>query len=174
MSKPNNLDQILADERQFPEEMTPKRDLWPGIEKAISQHKQKPKSLLSVNQKIALSSAASICLAVLLIQFLAPLPGSGFNSGSDSNARHNTAGIDALVKTYETEKHQMLVRYQDQKALVDDWQPQLDELESAARSLRGALEEDPNNAVLIRMLGKIYQQQLDLINKVHAPQWQKI
>ncbi len=164
--KPNRtLDELLADERQCPEEMSPSKDLWPGIERAINQEQQKRPKGLSINSKIALSSAASVLAAVLLIKGadLVPSQEPALNSG-----------IAALVETYEQEKQQMLVRYEGQDALVNDWRQQLKDMEEAAKSLSSALEKDPDNAVLIRMLGNVYQQQLDLINKVHAPQWQQI
>jgi len=172
MKKPNSIDQMLADERQFPENMDPPRDLWPGIEQAISRHQQKSSKGLSVNYKIALSSAASIFVAVLAIQLFNPSQSGLPQTPSDQG--QSNSGINALVKTFEHEKQQMLVLFKDQPAAINDWQPQLLELEAAATSLRQALNNDPNNAVLIRMLGNTYQQQLDLINRVHAPQWQKI
>lgn len=166
MTPSKNLDQLLADEQQCPEEISPSRDLWPGIEQAINQEQQKsPRKGLSINYKIALSSAASVLAAVLLIKTPALLEPQA--PGLDS-------GIAALVETYEQEKQQILVRYQGQEALTSNWQQQLNDLEQAAKSLKTALEKDPDNAVLIQMLGNVYQQQLDLINKVHAPQWQKI
>lgn len=164
-SKPSKLDQLLADEQQFPEEISPRRDLWPGIEQAISQLQAKPSRGLSINQRIALASAASILCAVLLMSFIKPLaPGP----------EQPLDGINALVNTYEQEKQQLLVNYRGQPPLADNWQQQLQQLEQAASSLRGALEQEPDNAVLIRMLANIYQQQLDLINKVHSPKWQQI
>ncbi|WP_299775374.1 tetratricopeptide repeat protein [uncultured Pseudoteredinibacter sp.] len=165
MKHSKSLDELLADERQCPEEISPKRDLWPGIEKAINQEQQKTPNGLSINSKIAFSSAASVLAAVLLIKGPDLLP---------SQEPTIDSGITALVDTYEQEKQQMLVRYQGQEALVSNWQQQLNDLEEAAKSLKNALEDDPDNAVLIHMLGNVYQQQLDLINKVHTPKWQQI
>ncbi|WP_299977563.1 tetratricopeptide repeat protein [uncultured Pseudoteredinibacter sp.] len=165
MKHSKSLDELLADERQCPEEISPKRDLWPGIEKAINQEQQKSPKGLSINSKIAFSSAASVLAAVLLIKGPDLLP---------SQEPTIDSGIAALVNTYEQEKQQMLVRYQGQEAIVSNWQQQLNDLEEAAKSLRNALEDDPDNAVLIHMLGNVYQQQLDLINKVHTPKWQQI
>ncbi|GAA6150948.1 hypothetical protein [Pseudoteredinibacter isoporae] len=164
MKQNKTLDELLADESQCPEEISPSKDLWPGIERAINQEQQKRSWGMSINSKIALSSAASVLAAVLLIK----------TDFSSFNQPQQNEGIAALVETYEQEKQQMLVRYKGQEALVSDWQQQLHDMEEAAKSLRTALENDPDNAVLIRMLGNVYQQQLDLINKVHAPQWQQI
>ena len=44
----------------------------------------------------------------------------------------------------------------------------------AADAIKAALENDPNNMALLRMLQSVYQQQIDLIERVHAPKWQQI
>ncbi len=66
------------------------------------------------------------------------------------------------------------MQYQNQPALTDNWQQQLTELEDAERAIKQALENEPENPALLKMLAQVYQQQLDLINKVHAPKWQTI
>jgi Tfp pilus assembly protein PilF len=47
-------------------------------------------------------------------------------------------------------------------------------LEEAEQAIKQALENEPQNQALLTMLAQVYQQQLDLINKVHAPRWQQI
>ena len=66
------------------------------------------------------------------------------------------------------------MQYQNQPALTDNWQQQLTELEDAERAIKQALDNEPENPALLKMLAQVYQQQLDLINKVHAPKWQQI
>ena len=68
----------------------------------------------------------------------------------------------------------MLVAYKNQDALTSNWQVQLQELEEAELAIKQVLENEPQNQALLTMLAQIYQQQLDLINKVHAPRWQHI
>jgi len=58
--------------------------------------------------------------------------------------------------------------------LTDNWQVQLQELEDAEQAIKQTLENEPKNKALLSMLAQVYQQQLDLINKVHAPRWQHI
>ena len=79
-----------------------------------------------------------------------------------------------MSKQFETQKASLLVAYQDQNAVADNWQGQLAELESAADAIKAALQNDPNNMALLRMLQSVYQQQIDLIERVHAPKWQQI
>lgn len=66
------------------------------------------------------------------------------------------------------------MQYETQPALTSDWQTQLQELEQAEQAVKLALKQDPENAALLNMLAQVYQQQLDLINKVHEPRWQQI
>jgi len=152
-------------ENQFPEEIEPSRDLWAGIEKAISEESHRPEKSWSINTRIMMASAASVFIAVVAVQFM---PAS--NPKIDSSQ----AGIAALVDTYEEHKGLLLAQYKDKPALTTNWQQQLNDLEAAAQTIRASLDNNPDNAVLIKLLGKLYQQQLDLINKVHSPQWQQI
>ena len=68
----------------------------------------------------------------------------------------------------------LLASYQSTPALTEDWQQQLKELDDAADAIKTALKEDPDNSALIKMLHHVYQQQIALIERVHAPKWQQI
>ena len=48
------------------------------------------------------------------------------------------------------------------------------ELEEAEYASKEALKNEPQNQALLTMLAQIYQQQLGLIKKGHAPRWQSI
>jgi hypothetical protein len=152
-------------ESEFPREIEPHRDLWAGIEKAITAEPQHSAKSWSVNGRIFAASAASVFIAVVAIQFM---------PGQNSQDNASQAGISALVNTYEVQKGLLLTHYKDQPAVTTNWQQQLSDLEAASSTLRASLEKSPDNAVLIRIIGKLYQHQLDLINKVHSPKWQKI
>ncbi len=161
----NKLDEQL---KTLPEEITPNRDLWQGVELAITSEPPAAKSNNKyINKYVAI--AASLLVPVGLIGILmmggqspADLPGS-------------QSGLAAqLSGQYERQKASLLVTYSDQEAVTDNWQSQLAELETAADAIKAALENDPNNRALLRMLQSVYQQQIDLIERVHAPKWQQI
>jgi len=80
----------------------------------------------------------------------------------------------AMSEFFTKQKQSLLVQYQSQVALTDNWQVQLQELEDAEQAIKQTLENEPKNKALLSMLAQVYQQQLDLINKVHAPRWQHI
>ena len=84
----------------------------------------------------------------------------------------------ALVESMSQQQQQqvtsLLASYQSVPAVTDNWQAQMNELDDAALAIKTALKNDPNNAALIRMLHQVYQQQIALIERVHAPKWQQI
>ncbi|MDC8829841.1 hypothetical protein [Alteromonas gilva] len=157
----SKLDEKL---QTLPEEITPNRDLWQGIELAITSETTAAKG-----RHKYLAIAASVLVPAGLIGMLL-MGGLAPDEHSDTKP-----GIAAqLSSEYERQKAALLVTYSDQEAVTDNWQSQLNELETAADAIKAALENDPNNRTLLRMLQSVYQQQIDLIERVHAPKWQQI
>ncbi|BBO29374.1 hypothetical protein AltI4_37620 [Alteromonas sp. I4] len=161
----DSLQQQLA---SLPQDVQPGRDLWQGIELAITQQpsatdKAKPKSWVYG------AVAASILVPAVAVWISISSLSGPVEPGLDSAAL-----IAQLSEQYESQKSSLLVTYQDKPALTDNWQSQLTELEDAAAAIKSALKHDPNNVALLRMLQTVYQQQIDLIERVHAPKWQQI
>ncbi len=161
----DSLQQQLA---SLPQDVQPERDLWQGIELAITQQptiteKAKPKSWVYG------AVAASILVPAVAVWISISSLSGPVEPGLDSAAL-----IAQLSEQYESQKSSLLVTYQDKPALTDNWQSQLTELEDAAAAIKAALKQDPNNVALLRMLQTVYQQQIDLIERVHAPKWQQI
>ncbi|WP_105253858.1 hypothetical protein [Pseudoalteromonas sp. T1lg75] len=154
MSKPD-FDQFLEQQLQSQDkELSPSRDLWPGIEHAINL--QQSKSKRNWVKPAFGSAAAAILVAVV-----------GLNMPMQQDAEQTQFAL--ISDVFEQQKQSLLVQYQSQPALTDNWQQQLAELEQAEKAIKTALEDDPNNRALLGMLAQVYQQQLDLINKVHQP-----
>lgn len=161
----DGLQQQLA---SLPQDVQPGRDLWQGIELAITQQpsatdKAKPKSWMYG------AVAASILVPAVAVWISISSLSGPAEPGLDSATL-----IAQLSEQYESQKSSLLVTYQDKPALTDNWQDQLTELEDAASAIKAALKQDPNNVALLRMLQTVYQQQIDLIERVHAPKWQQI
>jgi hypothetical protein len=57
---------------------------------------------------------------------------------------------------------------------TDNWQQQLKDLDEAEKAIKEALQDSPNNPALLGMLKHVYQQELAIIERVHAPTWQAI
>lgn len=158
MSKPD-FETFLAESLSNSEaHIAPEKELWQGIEKAISNPAVEQRQS-SVWPKLVGIAACSVA-ALLSVQLVFTRPA------------HDTSV--AMSDFFAEQKQTLLVQYQNQPALTDNWQQQLAELEDAERAIKQALENEPENSALLKMLAQVYQQQLDLINKVHAPKWQTI
>ncbi|WP_105166746.1 hypothetical protein [Pseudoalteromonas sp. T1lg23B] len=157
MNKPD-FEQFLKESLEQTKGIAPKRDLWKGIENAIASAPQEDKQR---SYWPKLTGVAACFLAGLMAwQVVLHQP-----------QQNTMANMSAF---FEQQKQSLLVQYEAQPALTSDWQAQLTELESAEQAIKAALQNDPENAALLQMLAQVYQQQLDLINKVHEPRWQQI
>lgn len=159
MNKPDFEQFLTQSLNEKKHELAPEKDLWPGIERAIAKPKSEIKTKNSGWNKLAAIAACTVA-AVLTVQLLIKTP--------------QTNGVVAMSDFFTKQKQSLLVQYQGRPAVTDNWQQQLAELEEAESAIKQALENEPNNSALLSMLAQVYQQQLDLINKVHAPKWQTI
>lgn len=163
------LDKKLNQEiDQLSEEMTPQRDLWAGIEKAIHQKPQQSEKEKSfANAKGApLAWAASIMVAVLIT----------WGSVNDDDQGMAIDTVALMQQTFDQQKQTMLVSFGQPKLeeLPKDMQEQLTQLASARKSIESALAEDPNNMELINLLRWTQLQELRLIEQLYTPKWQTI
>ena len=151
----------------LPRDKAPNRDLWRGIELGMEQSTDETAKPASRGGLYAV--AASIALVACLSWF-------GFNrmSVTPSGQLTGTELVQALSQQHEQQKQSLLVQYDETPALTENWQAQLTELDQAAEAIKAALDEDPDNTALLRMLQNVYQQQIALIERVHAPKWQQI
>ena len=156
MSKPN-FEQFLDEQLQSQQkEVSPSRDLWPGIEHAINLQQSEQQDKAKRNWALPAFGTAAAAVLVALV-------------GLNMPVQQDNTQFALISDAYEQQKQSLLVQYQSQPALTDNWQAQLTELEQAEKAIKTALEDDPNNRALLGMLAQVYQQQLDLINKVHQP-----
>ena len=155
MNKQNfehTLQQSIEDYRQ---PRQPSRDLWPAIERGLETPPSRPNGA-------KWSIAACICLSACLALWLArPEPTT-------------LPLVQHLEHNHQQQVQMLLANYADQPVVVNSWQSQLEEMEQACRLISQALLNDPDNVMLIKMLNDVHQQQLQLIEKSHAPQWQQI
>ena len=75
---------------------------------------------------------------------------------------------------HQEQKRALLVSFSNKTPLSSDWQKQMQELDEAEKAILSALENDPDNHALLKMLQQVYQQQLSLIENVYNPKWQAI
>ncbi len=169
MTKEQKSEQYLRDAvAELPNEMTPERDLWSGIEKAINQQAQTESKNQSAKVFTPSAWAASVVAAVLLTWVtLAP---------QDKNTEQPFNLVAQMQQDFEQQKRTMLVSFgtPDVKQLSDAMQAELTKLSSAQKIISKALVDDPNNSDLLNLLRWTQKQELDLLKQLYSPQWQTI
>lgn len=153
---------------QLPESVTPKRDLWKGVEIAISEENQSTEQ-----KKVNIAANAPIYAMAASVMFLAFAVYSLVLSGDINFQPQSSLALDMQTQHHE-QKKALLVSFADKTPLSSDWQKQMEELDSAEKAILTALDSDPDNHALLKMLQQVYQQQLSLIETVYNPKWQAI
>ena len=159
MSKANFDDYLSESLTHLNKDIAPQKELWNGVERAIITNNAPGKSHRPTWVKLSAIAACSTAALVSAALFF-------------TTPQANTAL--AMSEFFTEQKQSLLVQYKTQTALTNNWQVQLQELEDAEKAIKQTLENEPHNKALLSMLAQVYQQQLDLINKVHAPRWQQI
>ena len=164
----SKFEKTLANKiHQLPEEKAPERDLWRGIEHSI--HSQADThSLQKRPMSYWLSIAATVCVVSAIWFLSAP-----YQAHKETLFEPEVL-VNELSYQQQEQVTRLLASYKNVPALTDNWQAQLHELDEAANAIKYALKNEPNNGALIRMLHHVYQQQIVLIERVHAPKWQSI
>jgi hypothetical protein len=159
-----NFEQALASQlTDLNKEQSPDRDLWPGIELALSSEAV-DSSRVVAGKKMYLVAATVAMFG--LIGWLSVNQQSVSLTGDDL--------VASLSEQHQQQKNALLIRFQNQPALTKNWQEQLSELDDAAEAIKTALENEPNNMALLKMLQNVHQQQINLIERVHSPKWSQI
>lgn len=171
--KVNNFDQKLAEQiGNLEQERLPERDLWRGIELGIEQ----PHENTADKEKRSFPKVVAMAASLGLIVSLSWV-GLNQSPSTDMNellAQQGQQLVEALSDQHQAQKNALLVEFSDTPAATENWQQQLTELDEAAVAIKTALQEDPNNKALLRMLQSVYHQQIELIERVHAPRWREI
>lgn len=151
----------------LPRQIQPQRDLWAGIDVALTQQSmQQDETPVKVPHHRGLYALAASLMVVAITAWLTLSPAPQQVTGEQL--------VNALSEQHQSQVDSLLVKFKDQPALTNNWQQQLTQLDEAAIAIKAALEQDPDNVALLRMLQNVYQQQIELIERVHAPKWQAI
>jgi hypothetical protein len=149
-------------------EKQPERDLWQGIELALTndtvanQLEDQPGNV--GGKKLHLLAAAFAIFGLI----------GWLSFGLQTNVLSGSDLVASLTEQHQQQKGALLVEFRDQPALTENWQDQLNELDEAAEAIKLALENEPNNMALLKMLQTVHQQQINLIERVHSPKWSQI
>jgi hypothetical protein len=155
---------------KLPQEITPERDLWSGIEKAISQNSQTVSPSQQTKTKVFMPTAwAASVVAAILLTWVTLGP-------SQVDGESSIDLVSAMQQDFKQQKRTMLVNFgtPDIKKLPAAMQMELTKLTSAQTTISKALADDPNNSDLLNLLRWTQKQELDLLKQLYSPQWQTI
>lgn len=138
---------------QLDREMVPKRDLWPGIEQAIASQPRFAPQRANPWLKVAAGFAPIALVAGLVWQMYA----------------QQTPVYNPVVAAYSAQKQKLLQVASHQQPLISNFDESYAELEQAEKSLIKALQNQPEDPALLKMLSQVYMQQIELIEKAHKP-----
>lgn len=156
----------------IPKDVQPEKDLWSGIDIAITRQDHNQRAPSNTNKSnIVLFEPKMLALAA---SFLAVAVLSWNFAGQDAKVMPSLELVNVLTQQHAESKGALLASYSQTQAVSRNWQMQLKELEAAADAIRVALENEPENVALLKMLQHVHQQQIDLIESVHAPAWNQI
>ena len=193
MSNADN--QLLQRISELKKERQPERDLWRGIELGLTRQDEEAVDSAVINErgrsqavfasKGVWAAAAAFVVVCCTLWFLTPVGNPSAPQPTDmlvnepvSTHKDGSVNNYELVEAQSLKQRQyitgLLASYETTPALTKDWQQQLTELDTAADAIKAALKEDPDNSALIKMLHHVYQQQIALVERVHAPKWQQI
>lgn len=163
----NNIEEkdVLTQAQGLPKELTPERDLWVGIEQAIAKTPQQNGYETSISwQQFGKIAAAFAPIALVLGIWISSTDLT--NSGNSGESQW----LNPLVASYDIQKKQLLQHVNLNQPVVNNWQTSMAELELAEKSLIKALQSQPEDPALMKMLNQVYQSQISLIKQTYKPQ----
>ncbi len=155
-------------------EMTPERDLWSGIERAINHKSQEAAAEKQGSFLMPSAWAASIALVILMSWFtFSPEIKEGniplLVKTQEKNSVTQGQLVNFMKQSFQQQKQTLLASYGQPAVdkLPAAMQQELTQLSEARASIRKALLTDKNNADLINLLDFTQQQELKLLQQLY-------
>ena len=156
------------------DEITPERDLWSGIERAISQKVQEAPTSQTKSNLVPLAWAASF-IAAVLVSWLTFTPQIEQQTQQEliADVGINPVVTEQLVtfmqQNFQQQKAAMLVSFGQPNLtqLPEVMQQELEQLAAARKSIRQALLTDEKNVDLLNLLDFTQQQELKLLAQLY-------
>ena len=183
-----SFDQVLQQKvGELPQQLQPTRDLWQGIDIALTEQEfekelGQEKGRVSRDKKKSGTGAKIVDLSdwfslkpmavAASLSLVAFISWNGFNETANQSGPSQL--VSQMMQQHDEQKSVLLASFSERPELTSNWQAQLQELEEAEKAIESALQNDPENIALLKMLQQVHQQQLELIEAVHLPVWQTI
>jgi hypothetical protein len=162
MNDPQRKEKLQDAIKNMPRELTPARDLWPGIAHAIN------------NPARAEWQRTTALAASIMLIFGVSLYFSTMQSADVLLNSRLEEYIGVLQYEHQQNKQALLVQYKDQPAVYPEWEEQMKELEQAEQVIFEALREDPENLELLKILRHVQEKEIELLDAVFAPRLNSI
>jgi predicted anti-sigma-YlaC factor YlaD len=180
---------VLSHAHALPREKTPPRDLWAGVAERIAAGETEGTNVVVFARRLprswegwaALGAAAAVlaALAIFLVSSRRPGEGPGIASGTSSPAatpalqRVSTGSSPLLDAELDYEKATaalMNALEQRRSSLSPETLKNVEEnlatIDRALAEVRQALEKDPTNRELTRMLASTHRKKVDVLRRV--------
>jgi anti-sigma factor RsiW len=165
---------FLAEVATYKRETPPSRDLWPGIAERIEREKRILPFLRSgsVARRYALpllAVAAAAALAIVSTLHVGPKPVETTPSGTLQTASSGPmTDVEKAEAEYERATSQLIAALNAKRSSMSpEAQKTLDDniaaIDGGLRDVRAALQKDPQNPKLTKMLAATHQKKLDLL-----------
>ncbi len=155
---------LVREVRNLDREIQPGRDLWPGIERNISQMPQRKWTLLPGNW-MPYAVAASLIIAVSSL--VVNLVGPGQPATKMVTANY---AIDSVQKGYRKVRNPLVEQFAETNKRLDpdtlnDLYRNIKIIENARLEIEAQVRKYPEDPRLVEMLMRVHQQELELLNQ---------
>jgi len=168
---------LLARVAEVPREMSPSRDLWPGIAERIAAVRPRPathgpRRIWSWSPALLAAAAAVLVALGGLARVWSPATGRETPTGAVHEAAWTTdPALLAAEREYARATAQLMAALETQKATLPPEtmaavEKDLITIDAALRQVRGAIRQDPANPQLSHMLASTHQKKLDVLQRV--------
>lgn len=169
---------VVARAAALPREVSPPRDLWPGIADRIAAARPRPTARVVRRvwswSPAALAAAAAVVVALgaTLARVWPPTAGDQAGGGVVQQAAWtNDPSLLAAEREYARATAQLMAALDARKAslppeMVAAVQRDMTTIDAALRQVRSALRQDPGNPQLSHMLASTHQKKVDVLQRV--------
>jgi hypothetical protein len=174
------LSALLAGAAALPREISPPRDLWPGIAERIAA--ARPRAVAPPARRawswspalLAAAAAVLVALGATVLRVWPPAKGApetGTTGVAQEAAWTTDPALLAAEREYQRATDQLMAALQERKAAlppatVAAVENDLVTIDAALRQVREALRQDPGNAQLSHMLASTHQKKVDVLQRV--------
>jgi len=183
------LRSLLARAAALPSELTPARDLWPGVAERLAGAAgegegrllpfERPRAAWWARPAFLAAAAAALValsssLTVLVVRREAPAPLADAAPGVDATmipAAAAIADLSEAERSYERAASELMAAVQARRGelqpeTVASLEKNLSAIDTALAEVRLALEKDPGNPGLARMLTSTHKRKVDALRRV--------